>query len=62
MHGGDIYTSPSHAINVPRKIHRTKVVSTYEVEASYPDIDEGIIPIEKQCLDPDIGIVHHALM
>ena len=41
MHGGNGINLFSHVITMPRKVHRPKVVSTYEAEPSYPDIDEG---------------------
>ena len=41
MHGGNNSRVSSHSISVPRKVHRPKVVSTYEAESSYPDVDEG---------------------
>ena len=41
MHGGNNSRVSSHSISVPRKVHRPKVVSTYEAASSYPDVDEG---------------------
>ena len=41
MHGGNTTKRSSNIISVPRKVHRPKVVSTYEAEPQYPDVDEG---------------------
>ena len=41
MHGGNTSKFSSNIISVPRKVHRPKIVSTYEAEPKYSDVDEG---------------------
>ena len=39
--GGSIRGLVTHAISIPKKIHRPKMVSEYQSTPSYPDVDEG---------------------
>ena len=41
LHGGNTSKCGIYIINIPKNIHRPKVVSQFEKEPTYPDVDEG---------------------
>ena len=54
MHEFNSAEHSSNVIEVPKKVHRSKVINNHKDEPMYPDVDKGNFCrklLEKQCSD-----------